>query len=115
MKKHVISILVLFFLISTTFVGVSSQQEKVTTEKPCNAPVGSLMDSIWPMRGHDAQNTGQSQYAASQNEGYEKWKYFIEAALDHVTPVIDGNGTLYITADIMMVSMQSIPNGTKMA
>ncbi|HUT00057.1 MAG TPA: PQQ-binding-like beta-propeller repeat protein [Candidatus Thermoplasmatota archaeon] len=112
MKKYLISLLVLFLLLSTSFVGVSNQQEKVTTEKSCNTPVGSQMDFIWPMRGHDAQNTGQSEFVASQNEGYEKWKYFIEAALDNVLPVIDGNGTLYLTTSFYDGLYAIYPNGT---
>lgn len=111
MKKHLISILVLFLLLSTSFVGVSNKQEKVT-EKPGNTPVCNLMDSIWPMRGHDAQNTGLSEYAASQNEGYEKWKYFIDNSLDLRIPVIDRNGTLYIAANVYDGLYAIYPNGT---
>lgn len=67
---------------------------------------------VWPMRGHDAQNTGQSEFVASQNEGYEKWKYFVQYGLEEKTPVIDGNGTIYIAADMFNGLFAIYPNGT---
>jgi len=90
---------VLLLFVSSSFVGVSNQQKEVTIEKPCITPVGSSMNFIWPLYGHDAQNTCQSEYAAGQNEGYDKWKYFIaHGTPDLVVPVIDSNGTLYTTS-----------------
>ena len=60
--------------------------------------IDGSINFVWPLYGHDAQNTCQSKYAASQNEGYEKWKYFIDDSLTLITPVIDGDGTLYFTS-----------------
>lgn len=69
------------------------------------------MNFTWPLRGHDLQNTCQSEYEASQNEGYEKWKYFVDSALHLVTPVIDGDGILYFTSSSK--GLYAIyPNGT---
>ena len=70
------------------------------------------IDFVWPLYGHDAQNTCLSEYAASQNEGYEKWKYFdADGTFQLVTPVIDGNGTLYTTS--FYDGLYAIyPNGT---
>jgi hypothetical protein len=103
MNSRIISSLVILILMTTSFVCVSNRTEQVAIdikkiEKSKEAPTGSLMNPAWPLYGHDAQNTCLSEYTASQNEGYEKWKYFVDDPLYLVTPVIDGNGTLYITS-----------------
>jgi outer membrane protein assembly factor BamB len=67
---------------------------------------------MWPLQGHDAQNTCLSTYPANNNEGYEKWNYFIDAPLDMVIPVIDGNGTLYITSKENYGLYAIYPNGS---
>jgi hypothetical protein len=117
MNSRIISSLVILILVASSFVCVSNRIEQVAVdtkkiEKSKEAPTGSLMNPAWPLYGHDAQNTCLSEYEASQNEGYEKWKYFVDAPLHLVTPVINGNGTLYITSKYH--GLHAIyPNGTR--
>jgi hypothetical protein len=113
MMKSIVTILI-SFLLTVQITGTISQSEieRVSENESKNIGIQALTGFQWPMRGHDAQNTGQSQYAASQNEGYEKWKYFIDSSLDLKTSVIDGNGTLYITADQLDGLFAIFPNGT---
>jgi len=119
MKKHIISLLVLFLMLSTSLVGVSNQSKdqetvditklKTSNETPPN--IGP-MDSPWPMYRYNAQHTGRSPYNASDNPGGERWKYFIETLTCSDTPVIDSNGTLYISSDFE--GLHAIyPNGTR--
>jgi outer membrane protein assembly factor BamB len=104
--------IVLLLFVSSSFVGVSNQQKEETIEKPSITPVGSSMNFIWPSYGHDAQNTCLSTYPTNNNEGYEKWNYFIDAPLNMVIPVIDGNGTVYITSKEHYGLYAIYPNGT---
>jgi hypothetical protein len=102
--RKVAVFIVFAFLVGCCFIsGVSNPIEQGsfdtnTSKRPSETPMSNPMGFQWPVRGHDAQNTGQSQYAASQNEGYEKWNYYFDAPLNLITPVIDGNGTLYINS-----------------
>lgn len=99
MKNYLILLLVLFLVVSTSFVGVSNKKVFIDTDTTKMSDNGCLQNSPWPMYGHDAQNTCRSEYDASQNEGYEKWKYYVDyASLNIITPVIDGNGTIYFTS-----------------
>ncbi|MFA5212926.1 MAG: PKD domain-containing protein, partial [Methanoregula sp.] len=64
------------------------------------APTGSgLANSAWPKFGHDAQNTGRSEYTGSQN-GTPKWSYYAgtmnSARFEYQSPVIGTDGTIYI-------------------
>jgi len=72
----------------------------------------SLTDMQWPMDKYNAQHTGRSPYNTNDNPGGERWKYFIDDALALYTPVIDSNGTLYISSDFE--DLYAIyPNGTR--
>ena len=91
------------------FVSVS---EIVTEETLKDIASHMSVNFQWPMGGKDAQNTCLSEYKASYNEGYETWKYLVNSALYLVTPVIDGDGILYITSSYN--GLHAIyPNGTR--
>jgi outer membrane protein assembly factor BamB len=120
LKKHLISLMILFLLVSTVTPMIPAQTDntlqssnaKLENDGKIQAMDDGFIDFQWPMYGHDAQNTCRSEYDASQNEGYEKWKYFVDSALNLLTPVIDGNGTLYITSSSK--GLHAIyPNGTR--
>jgi outer membrane protein assembly factor BamB len=65
----------------------------------------------WGLYGHDAQNTCHSEFPASSNPGHEKWKFFVDAPLYLSTPVIDGDGVIYITSSNHGL-FAVYPNGT---
>jgi outer membrane protein assembly factor BamB len=54
--------------------------------------------SPWPMRGHDLDHTGRSQYDTSKNNGYKKWKF---STLSRVfsSPAIGSDGTIYVGSE----------------
>lgn len=100
MMKHAVTIVLTLLLTIQTggaipFSGIESSSKDAAK----NIAFSTSMDFQWPMYGHDTQNTCQSEYDASQNEGYEKWKFFVADGILHlVTPVIDHNGTFYSTS-----------------
>jgi outer membrane protein assembly factor BamB len=56
------------------------------------------MDMIWPMDGYNAQNIRRSPYSTGDNPGGERWRFYVNHSLSQYTPVIDGEGTLYLPA-----------------
>jgi len=73
MRKVAVSIVFTFLVGCCFFSDVSNPIERVpvdinNSEKPIETSVGTPMGFQWPLYGHDAQNTCQSKYAASQNE-----------------------------------------------
>ena len=52
----------------------------------------------WGMFRSDAQNTGMSPYSAEHNDGSQRWTYDVGANLTG-SPVVDSNGTVFITTD----------------
>jgi outer membrane protein assembly factor BamB len=99
MKKHLISILVLFLLLSTSFMGVSNQKTNVDANKleaPNKTPITTgPMNSSWPMYCHDVYHTGQSAYSTVTNTGGVKWTFRTEMGIDS-SPAIDNDGTIYV-------------------
>jgi outer membrane protein assembly factor BamB len=67
-----------------------------------------LMDSPWPMFGHDVRHTGRSPYDTSTNKGRLKWKIRTNPIKD--SPVIDKDGTVYVGADEWFHAVN--PDGT---
>jgi outer membrane protein assembly factor BamB len=67
----------------------------ITTQTGFN---GGLMDSAWPMFGHDCKHTGRSPYGPVGNWPIIKWKFQMEGQTDS-SPAIDENGTVYIGSD----------------
>jgi outer membrane protein assembly factor BamB len=111
MKKHLIILLVLFLMVSSSLVGVSNQ---VTDDLSEVLSDGGLQDSAWPMFQHDTRHTGRSQYAPGQNGNLPiiKWMFQMDAGIS--SPVIDVDGIIYIGAEDFHKSIYSIyPNGTE--
>ena len=99
MKKHLISILVLFlFILSTSFVGISNQQQSVDTDTPETLTGGGLMNSSWPMFHHDTWHTGRSPYGPTGYLPSIKWKFQMEGQTIS-SPAIDENNIVYIGAE----------------
>jgi hypothetical protein len=115
MNRKSLTILVVFgllFLMAVPVQPISNEKSCDPVEKTLELNDAMTTNHQWPMQGNDAQNTCQSTYAANQNDGYEKWKFLVGNALDHVTPVIDNQGTLYITS--FQGGLHAIyPNGTR--
>ena len=57
--------------------------------------LAQLADSPWPMRGHDARHTGQSQYRGSQVDSL-KWKFETNGSIYWSSPAITSDGTVYV-------------------
>lgn len=104
-----ISIL-LFTPITVTPISINNKSI-INDEKYDDVVPDKLVVHQWPMGGNDAQNTCLSTYSADKNDGYEKWKYLIEYPLDWVTPVIDSEGTLYVSSKHLGL-FAIYPNGT---
>jgi len=94
-----VSILFISLLFIQMITPISICEIESVIKKPPQSNLKRSEVKQWPLYGHDAQNTCQSGYAADQNEGYDKWKYFFpDGCPDLVVPVIDSNGTLYTTS-----------------
>ena len=106
MKKHLISLLVLFLLLSTSFLGVSNQVTDDSNKSETNM---SSLVSPWPMYCHDSKHTGRSPYNTKDNPMTEKWSYSLYGYSDHCAPVLDSQGTIYV-ADSHIYAIY--PNGT---
>jgi outer membrane protein assembly factor BamB len=109
MKKHIISFMILFLLVSTSLVGVSNQVTVDASEVPSD---GGLQDSAWPMFHHDTKHTGRSPFGPAGNWPVEKWKFKMQGAVLS-SPAIDKNGTLYIGADGDDCLFAINPDGTE--
>jgi outer membrane protein assembly factor BamB len=107
MKKHFISLLVIFILLSTSLIGISTQTEKVNVEKSSSISDGGLMNSSWPMQSHDIYHTGRSPYSTTNNFGVEIWNYPTGGPTGSMS--IDNDGSIYIGADGIYALN---PNGT---
>lgn len=111
MKKHLISLLVLFLLLSTSIAGISTQKEKVTTEKSSTISDGGLMNSSWPMCCHDTRHTGLSPYNTSDMPPVIKWKLNLGTGVVEGGIAIDHDGILYFGSwDWYVYAVY--PNGT---
>ena len=53
-----------------------------------------IMDSPWPMHGHDIFHTGRSPFSTANNVGFEKWIFGNEWDVEGGA-VIDVNGNIY--------------------
>ncbi len=111
MKKHLVSLLVLFLLVSTSFIGVSNKQVSIDINTS-NAPMeGGLMNSSWPMHCHDNRHTGRSLYSTQDNPGVVKWLFKHNSYSNGGSPVIDKNGTIYCGRGNIFYAVN--PNGTE--
>jgi outer membrane protein assembly factor BamB len=91
-------------------VSVLFESIKPTEYADVNEPVksmsgeGGVLDSPWPMFGHDAFHTGRSSYNTENNTGYESW--YLDAGCS--SPVISDDGTIYTGPPLTAI----FPNGT---
>jgi hypothetical protein len=86
--------------------------ETINSVIPKNVSDGGYQIIVWPMYKNNAQHIGRSYYNASDNPGGERWKYLTTCSLETVTPVIDNNGTIYISSENQ--GLHAIyPNGTR--
>jgi len=109
--KHLIPVMVILLLVSTSFVGVGNQVEELVVERDEEQLIQSTdgpMDSAWPMFGHDACHTSLSQLSTIDNSGQIKWMFGTNGWVMS-SPVIDNNGIIYIGADDFYAVY---PNGT---
>jgi outer membrane protein assembly factor BamB len=95
MKKHLISITVLFLVLSISFVGVSDQKKQSTVDTDIleTSAESCLLNSSWPMKCHDTYHTSQSPYN-TRNTSTEKWRFYFSGGMDD-SPTIDKDGTIY--------------------
>jgi outer membrane protein assembly factor BamB len=111
MKKHLISLLVLFLFLSTSFAGYSNQRKEQSAESGTSEILtdGGLMNSSWPMHCYDIRHTGRCPYSTADTPGIVKWYVKEEKFYMEGSPVIDNNGTIYCGAN----SLYAVnPNGT---
>jgi len=66
--------------------------------EPESTELSGLMDSAWPMYGHDVRHTGRSPFSTINNTGLVKWKLRFEWGVDS-SPAIDENGVIYVGSD----------------
>ena len=95
-------------------LGYNVNKNVIKEPKSTSSNSGGLMDSAWPMYGHDVRHTGRSPNGISGNCLVEKWKvYFEREPIDTDSePVIAKDGTIYITAGIGLDTLYAInPNG----
>lgn len=76
--KHLIPVMVILLLVSTSFVGMGNQVEKMMIDnKEIEQPVQTSkgpMDSPWSMQCHDLHHTSRSLYSTSHIDDLEKWR-----------------------------------------
>jgi len=97
--KHLVPVMVILLLVSTSFVGVGNQVEVLMIEneeieQPALIGKGPA-DSPWPMKCHDTRHTGRSEYGTANNSYYELWRYKFDYRAD-VDPAIGKDGTIYL-------------------
>jgi len=111
MKKHLISILVLLLLLSTSFVGYSNQktEQSANTGKSEILNDSGLMNSSWPMHCHDVRHTGRCPYSTKDSPGVVKWFFKEKYGFDG-SPAIGENGTIYCGQGNTLYAFN--PNGT---
>lgn len=107
-----ITFLLIFSVLTPTVIGYIVRQEKLrnSVELPEITGNSGLIDSAWPMKCHDLNHTGRSQYSTIDNLGIEKWRFKTEIAIEG-SPVIGDEGIIYIGSfDGNLYAL--FPNGT---
>jgi outer membrane protein assembly factor BamB len=113
MKTHLISLLILFLLLFTSFSVVSNKQDAIDSNAAETPRDGGLMNSSWPMFHHDVRHTGRSPYSPVGTWPSVKWQFWM-AGRAYSSPALDKNGTIYIGARDFVKSFFAInPNGTE--
>ena len=73
---------------------------------------GGLMQSAWPMYGHDTRHTGRSPYSTENNSGVKLWEFQTEYLGFESSPAIDSDGIIYIGSNEGYLHA-FYPNGTE--
>jgi len=113
--KHLIPIMIILLMVSTSFVGVGNQVEELMVdneeiEQPVQTSTGGPADSPWPMKCHDTHHTSQSPYSTSHITDLEKWRFGSKGGVDGGA-IIGNNGSIYFgDKDRDIYSL--FPNGT---
>jgi outer membrane protein assembly factor BamB len=68
-----------------------------------------IMNSPWPMHGHDIHHTGRSPFNTINTTGIEKWCFNAQDLVDG-SAIVDNNGTIYFGAMDNFYALY--PNGT---
>lgn len=115
--KHLIPVIVILLLASTSFVGVGNQVKELMVDMDVKQPInssGGPADSPWPMKCHDTHHTGRSEYRTANNSYHELWSYKFEYN-EYNDPVIGEDGIIYVSGSFedMVYGFVAInPNGT---
>ena len=116
MKKDFLSIGIIFlFILSAISPIVISYNLKISNEIVSEIKSdGGLMDSAWPITGHDVHHTCRSSYGSPGNYIVEKWKVLLDKPGHYYcSPVIAEDGTIYVVSGISYDTLYAIdPNGT---
>ena len=111
-KRYLVVCLVFLLVISSigplSFGSMLSENTTVVENHGNIQPLDGPMNSSWPMYCHDVKHTGQSLFSTENNTGVEKWRFATEGPA-WGSPVIDGQGVVYIGADDIYAVY---PNGT---
>jgi len=113
MKNFGIS-LVIFFIITLPFVSIADIIKNQSADKIAVAEgiTTGQINSVWPMSGYNAQNIRRSPYSTGDNPGGERWKVYNDKIHCYYTPVIDGEGILYLSITFPPRLIAVYPNGT---
>jgi outer membrane protein assembly factor BamB len=118
LKKNVLTIgvIVLFIILALAPMSFGYNHNTVNNleSQPTSINNGGLMDSAWPMTGHDLHHTSRSPYGNPGNYLVEKWKVQLDKPAHYgCSPVVAKDGTIYIATGITNDILHAInPNGT---
>ncbi len=97
------------------FLKISTVSALIEKEPIQTVTYDDLMDSPWPMQGHDNRHTGHSSYSTTNNPGHEKWCFITEDDYIDSGIVIDSDGIIYFGGgydDLPYYLYALYPNGT---
>jgi len=106
-KAGFITIFLLLLLGNSIIYTVHPSAVKQSTLENLSEPT-----MCWPMSGYNAQNIRRSPYSTGDNPGGERWKVYNDKIHCYYTPVIDGEGILYLPIDFPNRLIAIYPNGT---
>jgi hypothetical protein len=105
MKKHLLVVGIIFLLafssIPVTFGYIADTSDET---EPTPISSGGLMNSSWPMTGHDLHHTSRSPYGNPGNYLVEKWKVQLDKPAHYgCSPVVAKDGTIYICMQLIQM------------
>jgi outer membrane protein assembly factor BamB len=115
MKKHLLIVGIIFLLVLTSVPVTFGYNADTSYESvPQSISSGGLMNSSWPMIGHDLHHTSRSPYGSLGNHLVEKWKVELDKPAHYkCSPVVAKDGTIYIATGTTLDTLYAInPNGT---